>query len=195
MAERNGQSYIIDWLRDNCAMGTADYTFNGGTYWTDTQIAAMLDTNKRIIKGVSASYIVENIGGTSRYYTYQLPFTYFEDETSGTGYFRLWDSYGNLIGTADYSLDPVGGYIYFTDDREGSAVYADLTLYNINKTAGEIWRRKAAHIAEHSYDVKLEGHTLSRSQRMRMYLDAANYYAKSGGFNSVPVIRADVTGM
>lgn len=193
MAIRDGQQYLVDYLRDVCMLGTADYTVGTATYWSDDQIEAILKQNLKPVKSVYAKSVSTNIGGTAYYYEYHLPYRLFEDSESGTPYFRLFYSDGEDV-SASYTIDPLNGIIYFAADTEGSAVYADLTLYNVSKTASTIWRLKAAHISEHSYDVKLGDHNLSRSQRMQMYLDMSEYYAREGGFNSVPLIRTDITG-
>lgn len=192
---RQGMYPLVEWLRDSCMISVEDYTILGAQYWTDDTIAKILQRNMRFAKRVWATPIPTVIGGTTYYYEYQLPYKNFESYESGTPYFRLSDAEGDTIGTADYTLDSTNGIIYFSEDTAGSARYADLTLYNLGKTASSIWRLKAAHISEHSYDVKLGDHNLSRNQRVQLYMEMANYYERSGGFTSVPVVRTDIIGV
>ena len=191
---RTGQTNHVNKLRTICAAGTADYTFNGTTYWTDDQLADILDENSRHVWGIQLTPVQETVGGTAYYYTYLYNLHNIEDNTSGTAYFRLYDYNGDNIGTADYTHDSDRMEIIFSDNREGSAVYLDAYQYNINKAAAEIWRRKAAVIMEHSYDVTFDGHKLARHQRLTMYLEAADFYERSSGFLSIPVVRSDITG-
>jgi len=173
----------------------SDYVVAGGTFWSDDNIVDALETHQKFLAGVVARPIAQNLGGTSRYYYYQLPYTYFESESSGTAYFRLFDGYGDLIGTADYTLDPVNGQILFSDDHGGSSVYCDMLLYNVHAAAADIWRMKAGHIAAHSYNITIDGHKLNRRDVIDSYTQMADYYEGKSGFKSVPVVRVDITGV
>lgn len=194
MAARSGQQYIVDYLRDICLAGTADYTFNGGTYWTDDQLVTILERTAVVQTRIATQAIAQDNGGTLYYYQYQIPHTWFEDRSSGTPYYNVYDAYGSAIGTAEYTLDPINGIMRFADDQGGSAINVDLTLYNMNKAAAEIWRQKAAHISEISYDVTLDGHKLSRSQRVQLYMQMASEYDSHAGFDFIPVVRVDIVG-
>jgi len=194
MAIRDGQEYLVDYLRVICSAGTADYEFNGGTYWTDEQIVTILDRTLTVQTNISAESIYQTEEGSAVYFQYDIHHTWFEDVESGTPYYRAYDGEGSAIGTEEYTLDPLNGIMRFIEDQAGSAVRVDLTLYNINKAAAELWRQKAAHIAEVSYDIVLDGHKFTRSQRIRSYMQMASEYDSLAGFTSIPVVRTDIVG-
>ena len=195
MAMRTGQEYMVNYLRDVCLAGTSDYTFNGGTYWTDNQLADILNKTASVSSHINAIPISQETQGTLYYYQYQIPGAWFEDETSGTPYFHIYDGMGTAIGTADFTLEPKTGMLTFDDDRGGSAVTLNITRYNINQAAADLWRRKAAHISEVSYDISLDGHKLSRSQRVSLYMSMAREYEAQSGFSEIPVVRSDIMGV
>jgi hypothetical protein len=189
---RTGQSYIVDWIRDTCAVGTADYDIDGVYYWSDAQIVANMEARSRYMKYIPLRYTVTLEDGTAYYYDYRLPFTWFEDSDSGTPYFRLYDTNGEDVGSALYEVYPTTGEVHFLNDTEGSAYFADIVRYPIFKIAADIWRKKAAQIAECSFDIKVGGHTITRSQRIENYLSMADYYENAGGMNSIPMARTDM---
>ena len=115
----------------------------------------------------------------------------FEEVTSGTTVWRVYDSDGTMRGTADYSTDYTRGIITFTADQEGSARYLDARSYDLDGAAADCWREKAATVSDR-YDIKAGQNQMSRSQYFKHCLRMADYYGSRARPVTVTMFRSDL---
>lgn len=189
---RDGMAWLINEIRAACDLGTADYTVNSVSFWSDDQIQTELDKHRTDYNRVLLNYVTDYDGGTAVYVNYYAPAVgYYEDATGGTAVWAVEDSDGDTIGTADYTANYQNGHIRFDEDRGGTAYYLRARSYNINRAAAAIWRRKAAHYAL-AYDFAADNQRFNRSQMQKAALEMAKQYDAKGGVMSVKMVRGDL---
>lgn len=192
MAARSGMLWLIEEVRANCDLGTADYAVGDTTYWADEQIQQELDKYRTALNRVALTFSTDYVGGTAQYLDYYAPsLGYYEDATSGTVAWQVEDSDGNDVGTANYTANYQNGHIRFNADRGGTAYYLKARSYNVNRAAAAIWRRKAAHYAL-AYDFAADQQRFNRSQMRKAALEMAQHYDAQGGVMSVKMVRSDL---
>jgi len=163
--------------------------------WTDDQLQDTLDEWRFDILGERLQEYpqVEKIDSATEthYHEFYSRWGNLEEATSGSAYWRLYDSYGESIGTANYIADYIRGRIRFLADQKGSPRYLDARSYDLARAAAMLWRERAGNVAE-KYNVDLDGHRLSRAQWfdhcMKM---AARFEAESGPLQAT-LMRFDV---
>lgn len=171
---------LIQDVRSRAELGSADYTVNGVTYWTDDQIQAQLDQRRRdVYREPLQEQTVIDTGGTARWYDFYFRSEFVEERTDGTAIFRVEDSTGQIRGTADYNVNYGAQHIQFTADQRGTALYITYRSYDVDAVAADIWRKKAAHVADR-FDIETDNHNLKRSQLRTSYLGMAEFYTKKG---------------
>ena len=194
MTARTGLSNLILELRGMCEAGTADYTVASVAYWDDDQMQNILDIHRRdVVFEQLQIYPVQVSGGSISYQDYRSQFGYYEATTGGTYIFYVQDSTGATVGTANYTPDYRRGQVQFGSDTGGTVYYLTGRSYDLKSAAADIWRRKAAHIAN-SFDFSTDNHSINRSQVYKHALEMAEYYeGKSGdSIQVVSMFRSDV---
>lgn len=182
MPVRAGASNLIRRLRGLCQIGTADYTVNGVAWWSDDAVQEILDANVMDYhQGYLRPQIETDTGGTARYFNYYAPQGNLEEAVSGTVYWRVFDSIGSVVGTANYTVNYVQGYIRFNADTGGTAYYLRARGYDLNSAAAQIWREKAGSSAAF-FSFSSDNQSFSRGQ----WFDhcesmAEKYEAQTGG--------------
>jgi hypothetical protein len=150
----------------------------GTAVWTNDQMQDVLDQRKLEVYGELLEYERTPIGsGTYVYTRYRSRWGDLEEATSGTAYFRIFDSAGSQRGTAAYTADYLRGVFDFAADQMGTELYLIAWSYDLNGAAADLWRQRAGKVASY-YDVKADGHSLSRSQWRKACIEQADAYAQ-----------------
>src|SRR5690606_26605129 len=132
-------------------------------------------------------------GGTAVYYDYYAPQGYWEEATGGTAVWQVQDSTGTDPGTANYTVNYESGHIRFTADTGGASYYLTARRYDVHRAAAEVWRRKAANVANRA-DWSSDNHSVKASQVRQSYLQMASYYEKQAPARVVRLFRGDLNG-
>lgn len=186
MTIRDGLSNLVRRLRGMTQVGTADYSLiigDGSTvfWWSNDHLYEKLDLYACDYYFASMQARQETSpGGTARYYDYSLPAGNVEEATSGTVYWRVADSTGSVVGTAEYATDYVAGIVRFNADRGGTAYYWRGRSYNLNRAAADIWRDKAANAAKY-FNFTSDNQRFEKSQFYEHCVKMATYYDKEAG--------------
>ncbi len=183
MAARAGMLTLITRLRGMTNAGTAD--------WSDEALQDVLDARRVDLNRAPLTPDPEYVSGTTLWHDYYAPLGNFEEASSGAQYWRVENTSGEAVGTADYTVDYAAGHIRFAADQGGTAYYLRARSYQMNLAAADVWRRKAAIYAER-YDVQTDNHRLSRSQVIAHCLKMAAEYEAKAGIQSVQVVRGDL---
>ena len=142
MAARAGIQYLIDEVRRLSGAGTAEYSVGTVSYFTDDQIQRILDSRRVRLARHEIEYEPERSagGGTVVYKHARIGYGWVEDTSAGgtTADCMLTDSTGSIIGTANYTLSAVDGFITFTDDQHGSVRYFTGWVHNPYKAAVDV---------------------------------------------------------
>jgi hypothetical protein len=190
MGIRAGMTDLIDQLRLMTQAGTADYTVNSITYWSDDQLQDTLDRSRADFRepmGLRMQY--DN--GTARYYDYYFASSDVERISSGTAAWRVETSNGSVAGTSAYSVDYNGRRVSFTSDTAGTIYYLWGRRYNLNRAAYEVWTVKAAHYAG-QFDITTDNHSLKRSQLLQQARDMVAFYRDQSAMGVTRLERTDI---
>jgi L-ascorbate metabolism protein UlaG (beta-lactamase superfamily) len=175
----------------NTAAGTADYT--------DDAVAAVLDRNRLDFADDRLTALREvDAGGTVRYYVHQSRHRNLEATDGGTAVLYVRDAAGARAGTANYSVDTQAGRITFVADTGGSAFYLTGRSYDVYAAAAEVWRMRAAGVAER-FDFTADGASFKASQLIAQYQQMADqcaalatFGAGAAGLRSSTLVRDDL---
>jgi hypothetical protein len=195
MAVRSGVEYLIKILRAMSNAGTADYTIAGETYWSNDDMAETLDRFRvDVYREPLVQIITHDNAGSAQYFDYYFQHQFAEKHTSGTvlGKVRweLEDSSGSALGTASYEVDYDGQYIRFDSSQSGTAYFLNYSYYNMNRASANIWRRKAAQVADR-FHIETDNHNLRKHQLFIHYNQMAKEYEKADP-RTVTIRRADI---
>jgi hypothetical protein len=125
----------------------------------------ILDVHRKDLRfSALRSYPDTVSGGTLQYYEYRSQYGYYEATTGGSSILYLQDSTGATLGTALWNADYRRGVFTFVSDAKGTAIYLTGRTYDLNASAADVWRRKAAHYAPSSFDFSTDNHSISRAQ-------------------------------
>ena len=184
---RTGMSNPIIKLRSLTEAGSADYTVNAVTYWTDDQLQTVLDTYRTDVFSETLEPVITYDGsGTANYYDY---FCIPGDYEEGTAQFRVTTSLGSAVTpTINYQA----GHLSFgAVNQAGTAYYLTARRFDISAAAADVWRRKAAHVAE-AYDFSADGQSMSRSQMKKHFSEMAQMYSGQAQPSTARLTRDDV---
>lgn len=187
---RSGMSAIIRKLRGMTNTALDDYEVSGVSYWSDLHLQEILDDSRVDFYEMELRPIPKTVSSHYVYLRYDAPHGNLETIASGTVNFALTLSTGEQAGTADYSVDYVKGIITFNANQGGTAWFLSGRSYDLNTAAADVWERKANYFAM-SYDVKTDGHDLSRSQLFKQAREQAEYWRGKCGAYSVDLLRGD----
>ena len=199
MTARTGLANLITELRGFVEAGTADYSIvgSGGTinYWDDDQLQNILDIHRTdIVFEQLQSYPYQVAGGSLSWTDYRSSYGYFEATTGGTAIFYVQDSTGAVSGTANYTADYRRGALTFGTNQAGSVFYLTGRSYDLDASAADVWRRKAAHYAPTSFDFSTDNHSISRSQVYKHCLEMAEHFEgkSASAVETVQMFRSDL---
>lgn len=186
MAVRTGTQYLIDKIDSYIPSEAVSFI-------TDVEKQEILDRNRtRILKHLlEAEQTYTNNDFTYLYY--RSDFNNLEGDTSGSAYFRMYDSGGTAIGTANFTGNYATGEFTFNTDQDNQARYVDVYTYDLFGALSEVWEVILANTSS-LYDVQVEGRKFSRSQwftHCQQMIDM--YQKKSNQFGSfqIPITRGD----
>jgi len=144
--------------------------------WDDDELQDVLDRHS--IRVQRERLEMEKTLVSASDYEYKIYHSrYGNYEEGGTATFNIEGADGTQRGTGDYSVDYIRGVVTMTADQQGSALYLTGRSYDLNAGAADCWREKATTVVSR-YDVRADGHSLSRSQYMRQCLDMAKEFDK-----------------
>ncbi|MHB0968104.1 MAG: hypothetical protein ACYC36_16835 [Bellilinea sp.] len=184
MTARTGMTDLIASLRGMTNAGTADYSVGTTAYWSDDQLQAKLDAHRLDFYSAELTHITAMEGGAVVYKTYRAPYRNLE---GGTVNFLLVDFQGTPAGTADYTADYTTGTVTFTADQAAKQWWLTGRSYDIYAAAADVWRMKAAHASETSYDFSTDNHSIKGSNIPMQCLKMADYYEKQSMMSSLKV--------
>lgn len=187
MAARSGMTALILRLRNLADAGTAEWTKDATTYWTDDLLEDQLDLHV-VEYREEVSPIPEAVDGDTEYHKYQLSYGNLETATSGTAHWSVRNTQGTLQGTANYAVNYEQGLVTFTPDTKGTIMVCRYKTYDLHAAAADIWRTRAANV--HSYYNIREGeHSLSRSEWFGHCLKMADTMDKKAGSTGQMTVR------
>lgn len=187
---------LITRVRGLASVGTADYTISGVAYWTDDQIQTVLDRCRLDFVDDQLQWRREyDSGGTARYYTHQAQYSDLEATNGGTAVLYIRDSAGARAGTTAWTADYNAGRFTFTTDTAGTVYYLTGRSYDVYAAAGDIWRQKAAQVADR-FDFTADGSSFKVSQLVTQYEKQAarceSMASFAGGMRTSTFYRDDV---
>ena len=192
MVAREGLSQLIEDTRLNCEIGTADYTINSVTYWTDDQIERELDRQRRDVRMEPLMMEREYSNGTVEYRDYYWRYPHVEEfGTADPEIFHLEDSNGSVIAPNDYTVNYEAQHIRFSADQVGSVRYLTYRAYDLNRVAATIWKKKAGHVAGR-IDVQTDNHNIKGSQLRQQYMKMAAQFMSASKPKTVTMVRSDL---
>ena len=170
--------------------GTADWTLGTAVFWDDDHIQKVLDDNRKDFFEVELQPVPKTVSSSLVYLRYDAPLGNLETIASGTAVWNLTLSDGTQAGTADYSVDYTKGIVTFTADQGGTAWFMSGRSYELNAAAADVWATKATYYQQ-SYDVKTDGHDLTRSQLYKQAKEQEAFYRGMVGAYTVDILRGD----
>lgn len=202
MAVRTGMSDLIRQLRQMAQAENNEYELAGETYWDDTHLQDVLDMYREDIYEEPIYPIPQFLNGVTVYQNYYWSNGNSERAESGSAVWSMMNTNGSAVGTAAYTVDYNAQRIRFGTPTNGEQYRLTYSYYDMNRAAAEVWRLKAANVANR-FDIKTDNHDLKRNQLRQNYLDMAKFYdleaqkgsgAANGGSRMKQFYRTDVNG-
>lgn len=185
MTARTGMVDMIANLRSMTNAGASDYSIGLVDYWSDDQLQAALDAHRMDFYQADLAQITAMESGAVVWKTYRSPYRNLE---GGTVNFILADFQGTPAGTADYTADYFNGVISFSANQAGKIWYLTGHSFDLYAAAAEVWRMKAAHAAETSFDFSTDNHSIKGSNVPAQCLKMADYYEKQSMMSSLNIL-------
>ncbi len=188
---RAGMSALILGLRALTNAGTADYSVNSTTYWSDDQLQAELDKTQRYYRFVPLLEQPLIVNGVYQWFDYLIPpevGQYVEENQTGSGWV-VRDMAGGTVNPAAYSVNVNSRRITFTANTGGSAYALDVCAYDVYTAAAMIWRQKASFEATNP-DWSSDNHNVRSAQKYEHCLAMAKYYETLAAPNPTRVAQA-----
>lgn len=190
---RVGMVDILNELRTLTESSTSDYSLGAVTYWSDVQLQSILDRNAWQMDAEPMSVVPAYISGGYEYKNFYVGRGWLEQSTGGTAIFYVMDVDGNVVDSGDYSVDYNIGQVAFTVDQESGALYlVTCVSYDMNASAAEVWRRKAAHFHS-AVDFSTDNHSIKREQMYKHCIEQAQRFESisEGANESADLVRSD----
>lgn len=198
MIVRQGMTDLIQLLRQWGQAGVSEFTIGSDTYWTNKHLESVLDRNRTDIYRERLTVEPIYSGGSLIYQDYYFARGHVEQLTDGSQIFRLENSAGSIVGTADYTVEYEARHIQFDSNTENTVYYLSYRSYNVEMAAADVWQQKAASISESAYEISTDNHTIKRKEKLASYLQMASLWRNKalssiGGKTSEKyLIRSDV---
>lgn len=155
----------------------------GTAVWSRQALQDVLDTHRiRLYREILDAE--RTLTGTTTYEYTRFHSRWKDLEAGGTAYLQVEDSAGEQRGTADYTVDYIAGLVTMGADQAGTALYLTAWSYDLNGAAAQCWRERATKVTSY-YDVRADGHTLSRSQWHEHCLTNAKEFAMQARISTV----------
>lgn len=191
MVARTGMGTAINRLRRMTESGTADYSVAGLTFWGDDDLEAALDRHLHRANHEALRAEPEWESGSMVYRNYWLPDYEFERNTGGDSVFRITDSNGSAIGTANYSVNYEQRRVAFVADQGAEIRYLSANGYDMHAAAAEVWDDKASHY-QASFDFATDNHEMKRSQLIQQAQAMATLHRRKRKARTISMKRLDM---
>lgn len=192
MAVRDGMKSLIRRLRQMCEAGPTDYSLNEITYWSDEDLQDRLDDTRRQVIGVELTQRPQYVSGAFVYKRYEIPRSVgnaVEGAASGDMVFRVCDSDGVDVDSADYTFNERDLTLEFTADTEGTTYYWDGFIFNMQAAAREVWLAKAAHMHQ-AINFTADGHRFDREAMYKHCIEMAEFHGLQRGGSGSNAVHA-----
>lgn len=192
MTVRAGMAELIVTLRGYCEAGTDDHEINGVTYWTDQHLQDELDRTQGYIRNYDLNALEMIVAGVYQVFDYRIPEQageWFEQAGDGSG-FVVRDGSGTEIDSAEYAVNYAARLITFSADQGSAVRTLDAKIYDMNKAAAEVWRKKAGFAAE-AVDWSSDNHSVKGSQEYEHCLAMEKFHTNKAGVSVGTFIRTD----
>lgn len=177
---------IVDTLRRMTGATTTEYTIDDATYWTDTQLARILEsrvTTQLVQAPVQFVSSIDDQGHiVFKHGQVTVPGTLDTDTAT------LVDITGQPIEPASISDD---GRIEFNTDQSSAVPLLSGNAYDLHGAAADVLTVWAAAV-KLGYDISTDGQSMNRSQRHRMLLDQADTHRAQAVPGRVRLARSDI---
>jgi hypothetical protein len=196
MTTRTSVDYIIAEVRRLTGAGTAEFTVDSTSYFTDEQIEQVLDSRRLRLARHEIVFEPElsEGGGTSIYKNARIGYAWVEDASSTTA-FKMTDSQGSIQATAGYTLSAEDGFITFTADQGGSSRFVTSWVHNPYKAAVDILTSWNSELARQP-DFATDNMRVWRSQKQKAIAEQIKTLKDMAGMvphiQVVPMNRSDV---
>lgn len=187
---RAGMATLIQQVRAFAHAGVNDYTVSDETYWTDDQIQAILDENRQQMVYIDLESDPIYDDGTWKYYEYSIPGGRWIEEASTSGAFVVRDSNGDVISSANYTVNYRARRVTFTADQDGAIIRADYRTYSVYKAAARVWEEKAAYLAQ-MVDWSSDNHQFKAGTEYDRAMAMAAKYRGMAGITTGVMVRTD----
>lgn len=179
--------YLIENLRGLTACGSADYTVNSVSYWSDNLLQSELDKTQIKYYQADMEYRDYTLGGTLQVLDYYLGVNNLENSIT------VYDVNWNEIGTADYTFDAQKGLVTFATNTKGSAYYWSGYGYDLNEAASNVWNQKSAHFAG-KVNWSTDNHRVDQGMLYAQAKDMVQFYKSQAGIQVGQLWRDDTDG-
>lgn len=199
---RTGMANLILELRLLTETSATDYTINSVQYWTDDQLQRVLDRYYTLVNELPLAPVPERVGSEFVYKDYSAaPYQNFEEADSGTTRWRIYNSSGTEISSANYAVEYINGLIRFTTDQDGEVYFLRGYSYDLFRAAAYVWRQKAGHVSQIAattgsiVEWESDNHRVKRnavSSLSQAYLDRAKEFERMSPARSITKVRGDL---
>jgi hypothetical protein len=181
---------LIENLRGLADAGTADWTNGTATFWDADQLQAVLDRHRMDVSREELLAVPQyGVAGAVSFYEYRSSFRNFEETDGGTVVFYIQDAEGNTLSS--WSAEYARGVVTFASDQEGLTRYLTGRKYDLNASAADVWRVKAANAAK-MYDFSTDNHNLRRSQFYDHCVKMAEQFEVMAEPSVITMFRSDL---
>jgi hypothetical protein len=192
MAARAGMADLITKLRALTSSGSADYSVNSVTYWTDDQLQSTLDQHRTDFRNLLLTADPTLFNSVDYYYDYYVPdHDWLEGTASGTAAWMLTNGTGGTVAFSDYTLNIDAKHLKFSANQEGTAYYLAGRAFDLYSAASDVWESIASSVWDR-FDLRTDNHDMSRSQLYDHATKQAARMRAKGGITSSIMTRPDV---
>jgi hypothetical protein len=175
---------LVDDLRTLTAAGNNEYSAGDNTFWSDSQLQATLNRNRRLMDFQPLEWYPRTFGGGSVEYKRAFIGSNWQIEpNAGT----VQDGQGGTV--TGWTLDG-DGWMNFAADTRGSALYYSGYVYNIKAAAAEVCTAWASALKT-QVDVTSDDQSLKLSQKRTSLLDMAREFRKGAPLSTGALTRGD----
>lgn len=182
---------LVDQVRQLVGAGTAEYTIGATSYWTDTQLQAVLDQRRFYHHGDELDFQPQPTvggGGASEYKRAQINAPGLVEPGTVTGSTLMTTGGGTPGGTVTVTTD---GVVTFTADQGGTAYGFYGYTYDVYAAAADVLEQWAA-VVKLQYDFTTDDQSFKRSQKQQQMLELADEYRRKQLPASVLMASTDV---
>lgn len=181
---------VVAQLRGMVAAGTAEYTAGTAVYWTDDQLQEVLDRHRHYHPDVQLAWQTQiAAGGSIAYHRGWIqPVGWFNAGTVAATSGTFVTSRGSTVTGWTLHQD---GWVTFSADQAGTAVYFRGHSYDVHGAAAEVLETWAG-VEKLNFDFDTEGDQgYKRSQKIAQLMALAGEHRRRAVVRTVPTYRQD----